>query len=166
MLKGGLALIWELDMNLVPTLLHTLLLQPCGNIAQWPEQKKLCNELQHSKQELVTINNQKHNLTINWFARLINCLQCSLVIAYAELSTFGSIIVSIMVFSCVTTKNWNYALSLECIHPNIMIFYLLIDMNQIFQMRYFKNFNINLQQNYRPSKFAVENYQDHLVNFS
>ena len=44
--------------------------------------------------------------------------------------------------------------------PNkILIFLLQIDMNQIFQMRYYMTFNDNLKQSYRPSKFAVKNFR-------
>ena len=41
----------------------------------------------------------------------------------------------------------------------ILIFLLQIDMNQIFQMRYYMTFNDNLKQSYRPSKFAVKNFR-------
>ena len=41
----------------------------------------------------------------------------------------------------------------------ILIFWLQIDMNQIFQMRYYMTFNDNLKQSYRPSKFAVKNFR-------
>ena len=44
--------------------------------------------------------------------------------------------------------------------PNkILIFLLQIDMNQIFQMRYYMTFNDNLKQSYRPSKFAVKKFK-------
>ena len=42
---------------------------------------------------------------------------------------------------------------------NILIFLLQIDMNQIFQMRYYMTFNDNLKQTYRPSKFTVKNFR-------
>ena len=41
----------------------------------------------------------------------------------------------------------------------ILIFLLQVDMNQIFQMRYYMTFNDNLKQSYMPSKFAVKNFR-------
>ena len=41
----------------------------------------------------------------------------------------------------------------------ILIFWPQIDINQIFQMRYYMTFNDNLKQSYRPSKFAVKNFR-------
>ena len=47
----------------------------------------------------------------------------------------------------------------------IFIFWLQTDMNLIFQTRYCRTFNENLQQRNGPSKFAVKNYQDCLISF-
>ena len=42
-------------------------------------------------------------------------------------------------------------------HSKALGFRLQTDMNQIFQMRYYKTLNDNLKQNYRLSNFAVKN---------